>query len=132
MALYSVGAFLLYVAGAVLLGDTFPFSRFSMYADYRRQGAVPVFLAGGRPVSVRAFESFFGIDPDRMYPKGTPCSLEWRIHEARRWIVQHTASGPMERAVPVQWGFTFVTVDEAGRVRQDVRIVSEGVACPRS
>jgi hypothetical protein len=132
MALYSVGAFLLYVAGAVLFGDTFPFSRFSMYADFRKQGAVPVFLAGGRPVPVRDFESFFGIDPDGMYPRGFPCSLQWRIYEAQRWIAQHTAPSPTERSVPVQWGFKVVTVDDAGRVREDVRIVSEGVACPRS
>ena len=58
-------AFGLYVAGAWLLGERFPFSRFSMYASLGRyqESHVPVFLADGRPAEVRSYARFSAIDP---------------------------------------------------------------------
>lgn len=131
---WALAALCAYGAASLWLGDVFPFSPYRMYAAAagRTEGAVPVFLAEDKPADVTAFEGFSGPDPDRMHPPGYPCSMEWKIEEAKRWVGGHraaagTAPGPSR----VAWGFRIVSLDRAGRLSQRIEIVSEGRAWPR-
>src|SRR5690606_13597503 len=79
----AAAAFACYVAMAWLVGERFPFSRFSMYASLGtyRQSHVPVFLADGHPAEARSFHRFAGIDPEVIAPGTRICSLNHRIDE---------------------------------------------------
>lgn len=123
-------AFAVYLGGGVVLGDTFPFSRFSMYSvagGARDQGAVPVFLADGTPQPVEAFEAFHGLEPSRYAPpRGIPCSLEYRVQDMARWVAAH----PAERPGPVRAELAFVILEQQsdGSVHQTIEVISSGWA----
>jgi hypothetical protein len=127
-------AALVYIGVSLLIGDWFPFSRYSMYASIGRRdhGATPYFKAAGEFVRIDLYGEFLGLELSGMYPQGTPCSLEWQVHEARRWIKQHPApDGPLpspEARVPVEFGFRLLWVDDAGHLTEKLRPTLQGTA----
>ena len=126
-------AALLYILISLAIGDWFPFSRYSMYASIGRRdhGAAPYFKANGEFVRIDHYGDFSGLDLEAMYPRGIPCSLEWQVHEARRWIQRHPAPAGQaegEAVVPVEFGFRLIWVDEQGRLTMTLRPTMQGHA----
>ncbi len=127
---FAAGYFLL----CLRLGERFPFSKYSMYAvtARRKAGAVPVFLADGRPAPIERYTAFSGIDPERISPPPSTCSLEWRVHELRRWLSSHrsepgAAPGPVSVAV----GYRLLALGPDGRLAERLKLVARGSAWPR-
>ena len=86
----------------------------------------------GKPAAVDRYERFQGLDPDKLYPDGLPCSLEWQIHEAGRWIRDKTApAGDAPGPVKVEWGFVIVKARKDGRLTERWFALQEGTAWPR-
>lgn len=130
----AAAAFACYVAMAWLVGERFPFSRFSMYASLGtyRQSHVPVFLADGHPAEARSFHRFAGIDPEVIAPGTRICSLNHRIDEDARWIAAHRAGvGEAPGPVMVAYGFVPIRLEEDRIERGRVEIVARGTAWPR-
>jgi len=89
----AVLAFLLYYLGSALLGEAFPFSRFSMYAGAgrRTEGATFAVLADGKPVRLRSLTRFSALEGSFEDPK-RPTSLGHAVEEARGYVLGHRAS----------------------------------------
>ena len=125
----------LYGLVSLVIGNRFPFSKHAMYAttaNRKGRGAVPLLWADHQVASIDRFDRIAGLDPDTLYPKGMPCSLEWQIHEAARWIRNHRAApdsppGP----VKVVWGFVVVHVQDDGTLTEEVVELQSGTAWPR-
>jgi hypothetical protein len=132
-------AFLVYAAGSWILGEVYPFSRFDMYASSagRSEGAVPVFLVDGKDIDITDYDLFTGIDPDlrTLLPPDVPCSMEYIVRDAARWIAEHRAAphqpdGPAKITI----GYRILSIDDsagASTLRERMRIVAEGRAWPR-
>ena len=124
-------AFGLYLAASLAVGDVFPLSRYSMYADVGRyrESYVPVFLAQGRPANPRDYHRFAGIEPDDMGPGARIGSHNYRVDEDRRWIASHSTTeiGP----VPVAYGYRSVRLTNGEIVYGPMDIVARGTAWPR-
>jgi len=133
--LVALAGFIAYFVISLVVGDRFPFSKHSMYASTavrNESGAVPLLLAGGKPAAVDRYERFQGLDPDKLYPDGLPCSLEWQIHEAGRWIRDKAApDGDAPGPVKVEWGFVIVKARKDGRLTERWFALQEGTAWPR-
>jgi len=133
--LVALAGFIAYFVISLVVGDRFPFSKHSMYASTavrNESGAVPLLLAAGKPAAVDRYERFQGLDPDNLYPDGLPCSLEWQIHEAGRWIRDKTApAGDAPGPVKVEWGFVIVKARKDGRLTERWFAIQEGTAWPR-
>lgn len=133
--LIALAAGAAYFIISLLVGDRFPFSKHSMNASTavrKEAGAVPLLLADGKPAAVDDYDRFQGLDPDAMYPDGLPCSLEWQIHEAGRWIRDKTAdSEDAPGPVKVEWGFVLVKARKDGRLTERWHPLQEGTAWPR-
>jgi hypothetical protein len=130
----ALAAALAYIVISLVIGDIFPFSRHSMYAStaMRDKGAVPLMLADDKPAELDDYHRFVGIDPDQLYPSQLPCSLEWQVHEASRWLRDKAAepdSGP--GPVKISWGFVILRVMDDGTIQERWRPVQEGSAWPR-
>lgn len=125
-------ACILYGAGSLLLGERFPFSMYDMYARAGggQEGAIFTVLADGIPADIESFERFHAIDPAALYPAGIPCSTEYCIAHARRWI-QGRLGRPDDGRGPIhlQIGYRIITVS-GGRVIERFRVVAEGTAWP--
>jgi hypothetical protein len=131
--LAAVVACAAYVVGSLALGERFLFSRYAMYADLegRSEGAVPVFLSGDRPVDPSSFDAFEGIDPEALLPKGIPCSTEYVVAAAQRWIAGHPSTGrSASSAVPFKVGYEVLRI-EGGALHERLEIVAEGRAWPK-
>jgi hypothetical protein len=118
-----------YIAVSWVTNDFFPFSRYPMYASAvtREAGAIPVFRADGEVIPIDEFTDFTGMDPALFYPPHTPCSLEWQIHEATRYVSKHLSDGE-PGPVEVFWGFLYISVDEKGEIQERLDIVQSGHA----
>jgi hypothetical protein len=130
-------AFVVYAAGSWILGEVYPFSRFDMYASSagRSEGAVPVFLVEGREVDVTDYDLFSGIDPDALLPPDVPCSMEYVVRDAARWIASHRKSETQpEGPVTITIAYRILSIDEtdgASTLRERTRVVAEGRAWRR-
>jgi hypothetical protein len=121
--------------GAALLGESYPFSRFSMYAKVgaRSSAAVPVFLADDRLVQPERFTGFRGLDPSwSSRLKSMPGSLGYVTDDAQRWIMEHSSAesappGPVRFAI----GYVVVTLAPGGKLTREAHLLSEGRAWPR-
>lgn len=123
-------AFAIYFFGSLLIGEFFPFSRFSMYANIspHAQGAIPVFLANGVAAEARDFKAFYGLEPIKFRaPQGVACSLGYLVDERAAWVAQHPAStaGPVQISV----GFDQISLVE-GEIKHDLLITTTGSAWP--
>ena len=122
---WALGALLLQLALAAWVGERFPISRYSMYASNapHERGAVPVVLANGEPADVEDFVDFSGLDLVRWSPP-EPCSLEYILADARRWIEAHPGSGG-----DVEIGLAFVVVTLAdGALHEETVVLQRGRA----
>lgn len=123
----------IYVTISWFTNDFFPFSRYAMYSSAvtRSMGAIPIFKADGEVRDITDFVAFSSFDPNKFYPPRTPCSLEWKIHEAQRYVGKNLSTdepGPVE----VEWGFLFISVDKSGQVQERMDVVQSGHARRKS
>jgi hypothetical protein len=111
-ALIAACAAVIYGGIAWIVGDRFPFSRYSMYADVggRQEGAVLVVRVGGREVDFHEVVAWKGVDPARIEPFSVPCSLHWVVFEAQRWISEHAGEATMELEI----GYRILRVEPDG------------------
>jgi len=120
---------------SLLVGDRFPFSKHSMYASTAargKTGAVPLFLAHGKPAPIDQYHRFLGLDPDNLYNKDLPCSLEWQTHEAGRWIRDKSDPPDAEPGpVPVAWGYVIIRVQDDDTLKETWLQKQTGTAWPR-
>lgn len=116
--LVALAACLLYVAVSLVVGDRFPFSRYSMYAKLRgrEEGAVLVIRADGVELPFYELARWHGVDPAALDPAGVPCSLQWVAYEARRWVEQHTVASAEGLPLEVEVGWRILRVDPQGRL----------------
>jgi hypothetical protein len=114
-----------YALTSWLVGDIFPFSRYAMYAGLRgrTEGAVLYVRVGEAFVDVQELLDFDGVDPAKIQVQGWPCSQEWQVVEARRWVEAHPGSG--REAVEV--GFRVIRVRE-GAIEERLVPVTTGRA----
>ena len=132
---YALGAFIAVLVGTLLLGETFPFSRFSMYASVgpRTETAVPVFWADGRVVDPKRYERFQGLDLAQvLVPKTLPSSLNYKTDDAYRWISEHLARAD-EPGGPVRFAAGYITVrlTPGGPLTHEPHVLTEGRAWQR-
>jgi hypothetical protein len=126
-------AFALYLGASLLAGERFPFSRYDMYASLgdRKVGAVLAFRVDGNDVDVRRFDRFAGFDPANLLPEDTPCSMEYAVEDARRWMEAHRAAADAPPGpVRLEIGYWWITV-EGGRIVRDFRPIGEAMAWRR-
>lgn len=127
--LWSIGAMILYSIVAMRVGDTFPFSKYSMYARLRGrvEGAVLSVRAAGKEVRAAQLCDFVGVDPALVTPDGYPCSQQWAVYEVQRWIADNQAAEAGADAVEVEVGFRIIRV-EAFRLEERFVSLSKGRA----
>jgi hypothetical protein len=120
-------AALVYIAISLVVGDRFPFSRYAMYADLtrRREGAVLYIRADDRFIAPDDLDAVHGIDVAALNTRGVPCSQEWLVHEAKRWLSTHLVENAPEQAVPVEIGWRMLRVDD-GTVHERLEPVTHG------
>lgn len=112
--LWSLGAMILYGVVASRVGDSFPFSMYSMYARLRGrvEGAVLSVRVAGQEVRAAQLRDFVGVDPVLVTPDGYPCSQQWAVYEVQRWIAEHQATEAAADAVEVEVGFRVIRVEQ--------------------
>jgi hypothetical protein len=147
-------AFAVVLGGGVVLGETFPFSRFSMYAgiEPRDRGATPVFLADGEIVPVEQFDAFqLEVDAWRS-PEGIPTTMDYLTNDIAGWIRAHPSPvapgvppapvapgvppAPVAPGVPpgcvrAELGWVISTRGDDGAIAQSTLVQSSGTACRR-
>ena len=119
----------LYLALCWRLGEVTFFSRYSMYSSVRgrKEGAVPTSLIDGTEGEIDDCDRFSGIAIKDIYPKGIPCSLEWRVREIERWVEQHAApAGSEPGPLKIELGFWIFRVDAGGTIQRNLRITARG------
>ncbi len=123
-------AFVVYLLGGLVLGEVFPFSRFSMYADIARRdyGAVPVFLVGGDQGDPSRLSGFHHLDPDQFHsPPGLVSAMDYVVDDWAAIVRARPAAEPGPLAVEV--AYDLVRVRDGGIQRQRV-VVARGTAWP--
>lgn len=133
---HAVAAFLVFVAGALIVGEHAPFSRFPMYAlaDYEEGGVLVVRADGQEVASLRDYVAFEGIDAAALrYPGGRHYSSEYLLDALRHHVATHPASGaPATAPVRLEIGLRVaVPTPEGPRVTHDFLPMAEGRAWPR-
>ena len=128
-------AFAVYAATSLLVGESFPFSPFSMYSDIVTDPvAVPAFLASGEAALVEDYGCFEGVDPELVQaPARVRHSSQYVWQAWRRAVVGEQAT-PAGRAadVPVEFGYAMLHRDAEGRAVVDPPVVlARGLACRR-
>ncbi|MFZ5482336.1 MAG: hypothetical protein ACOZNI_36580 [Myxococcota bacterium] len=123
-------ACVVYVAISLVVGDRFPFSRYSMYASLttRDEGAVLYVRSGDRFLAPDDLDAVFGLDVPALDPARVPCSQQWAVYEAQRWLASRAAPAPPEGAVPIELGWRMLRVDDAGGLVERLAPVTAGVA----
>lgn len=125
--LVGLVAALIYIAISLAVGDRFPFSRYAMYADLtgRKEGAVLYVRAADRFVAPDDLDAVHGIDVAALNPRGVPCSQEWLVHEAKRWLEAHVSEAAPENAVTVEIGWRMLRVED-GVVHERLQPITHG------
>ena len=107
-ALLALGLYMI-IAGAV--GEVWPFSRFTMYANIPKNAAVPMLKVNGEDHFPEEFVDFFGCTAEQIrLPHGIPSRVRWRQDEIGHWVSRHSAANPGD--VAVDFGYQMVTVDD--------------------
>lgn len=119
-----------YVVISLIVGDLFPFSRYSMYAQLttRKEGAVLYVRVGERFVSPDDLDSFHGLDVPALDPKLVPCSQQWFVYESQRWMDLQRVGSRVEGAVEIEVGYRMLAIDEQGALSERLAPVTRGTA----
>jgi len=127
--LVALAAMLVYMAISLLVGDRFPFSKYSMYADLRTrdEGAVLYVRWGERFVDPDQLEAVHGLDVAALDPKQRPCSQQWLVYEAQRWLADHTLASAPDDGEPVEVGFRLLRIEPDGSLHERLEPVTRGV-----
>ncbi len=126
----AVTAFVVYLLGGLLLGEVFPFSRYTMYADIaaRDYGAVPVFLVDGAESEPSAFSSFHALDPSAFVaPTGVVTAMDYVTRDWGDQVRRRPASSPGPLVVEVAYDLVRV---RGGEVQRQRIVVARGTAWP--
>lgn len=126
--LIALIAAVVYIVVSLLVGDRFPFSRYCMYADLgtRTEGAVLYLKAAGRFVAPDELGAVHGLDVEALDPRSRPCSQQWLVYEAQRWLRDHSVEGELEGGVDVEAGYRMLSVDSDGLVEERLEPVTRG------
>jgi hypothetical protein len=126
--LVAAAAFAIYVAVALVVGDRFLFSRYSMYAKLtsRTEGAVLYARLGDRFVSPDDLDAVHGLDVPALDPTRVPCSQQWAVYEAQRWLESRAVATPPSDGLPVELGWRMLRVDDAGALVERLDPVTAG------
>ena len=102
---WGLAACALYVLSCTVIGEAFPFSRFTMYAGLsgRDHAAVPSFELDGQPVDPMDLAAFSGLDPEALVPLGLATSQEHKLAPIARHIGANPGSGPGGQQLQVVW-----------------------------
>ncbi len=124
----ALAAMAVYIVISLLVGDRFPFSRYSMYANLtqREQGAVFFVRAGDRFVAADELDAVWGIDVPALDPKLVPCSQQWLVYEAQRWLESHLVEAPPEDSLPLEIGYRMLKVEPDGAVSMRLDVLTQG------
>lgn len=126
--LVALVACVLYVVVSLVVGDRFPFSRYSMYARLttRKEGAVLYVRAGDRFVAPDDLDAVSGLELAGLDPRKFPTSQEWLTHEAQRWLSSRSVA-KIDGGVPIEVGYRMLRVDEDGTLHERLHVVTSGV-----
>jgi hypothetical protein len=72
-----------------------------------------------------------GLDLGAIDPRERPCSQEWLIHEAKRWLESHTVPEPPPGGIAVEVGYRMLRVDDDGRLHERLDPVTRGTGTLR-
>lgn len=112
-------AFGAWLAGVLLVGDVFPFSRVDVAGAAATRPRIAVLEArvAGRPVELEDFDAFEGLDPAAFRLPAMPAAGEEPVRRAQDWVAAHPARGrdPAE-AVAIEVGYRWIAVGEGERV----------------
>lgn len=99
---WGLAACILYVGLSALVGEVFPFSRFTMYAGLadRDHAAVFQFELDGQVVDPLELEAFSGFDTDALVPTGVATAQEHELAPIARHIDANP--GPETGGRPLQ------------------------------
>lgn len=122
-----------YMTGSLGFAPRFPFAVVDMYAhmEGHREGAVPVFLVGGKIADVHGVERIQGI-PDLAFSEaGIPCSMGYAVDEIHYYVTENTApddapAGPLE----VAFGWRWFRLSETGVIEEPIHVIATGTAYP--
>ena len=104
---------MVYTLLAVLFGEVWPLSRFTMYAHLPTDAVVPVLRVNGQAHYPEELVDFHGCSSSAIrIPSGVRCRVGWRQDEIARWVSSHSASQPGD--VRVQFGYQWLRASEQG------------------
>ncbi len=131
-------SFVVYFAASTWIGETFPFSRYEMYAyTGYREGAVLQVEVDGRVVPMRSVHAFVGIDPaDLEYGDDAPYGQEYLLDQLRHYVTTHSVAEEQARmwgpGRPVRLGYRIIRSTPDGPSPDDaLTVLAEGRAWPR-
>ncbi len=118
----------LYVGLSMLVGSRFVFSKYSMYAALttRSEGAVLYVRAGERFVAPDELDAVHGLDVPALDPTKVPCSQQWVVYEAQRWLQARAVPTPPDGSVPVEVGYRMLRVGDDGALHERLHRVTCG------
>lgn len=130
--LIALVAMLLYMAISLRVGDRFPFSKYSMYADLRTrdEGAVLYVRLGERFVDPDQLEAVHGLDVEALDPKKRPCSQQWLVYEAQRWLRDHTVASVPDGGELVEVGWRLLRIEPDGSLSERLEPMTRGTGRP--
>ena len=122
-------ACILYIVISLLVGDRFPFSRYSMYATLtrRQEGAVLYLKMGERFIAADELVEIHGLDVPALDPKRVPCSQQWAVYEAQRWLSAHSVKTAPKDGAPVEAGYRMLRVEADGSISMRLIPLTSGV-----
>jgi hypothetical protein len=126
--LIAVLAAAAYAAISLWLGDFFPFSRYGMYHDLttRDEGAVLYVSLAGRFIAPEELGAVHGLDLAAIDPKRFPCSQQWLVYEAQRWLGNHSVTAAPTTGEPLEIGYRMLRVDGSGKISVRLQPVTQG------
>ncbi|MBM4367899.1 MAG: hypothetical protein FJ102_16925, partial [Deltaproteobacteria bacterium] len=114
----AVTAFIAYLLGALVLGEVFPFSRYTMYADIaaRDYGAIPVFVVDGSERDPSTLHAFHDLDPaEFVAPAGVVTAMDYVTRGWADLVRRRPATAPGPLAVEVAYDLVRVQGGEVQR-----------------
>ncbi|MFM2248712.1 MAG: hypothetical protein RL071_4787 [Pseudomonadota bacterium] len=121
----------LVAGGGVVLGEVYPWSRYTMYADLgqRDHGAVPLVRVDGQQADLRDYVAFADLDPAAFRPPpDVPCSMLYVFDQQSEHVRGRLRAGP--GPLPVEIGVLLVRPGPGGPQVEE-RVLQRGSAWPR-